>query len=77
MAPTIPPAMPDWSPARTFGGYQKRADAGQQRKYAFAAACGCSSACSVHGHAHAWGSHVAVSDDKAFWGALGCSCWAF
>jgi predicted amidohydrolase YtcJ len=77
MAPTIPPAMPDWSPARTFGGYQKRADAGQQRKYAFAAACGCSSACSVHGHAHAWGSQVAVSDDKAFWGALGCSCWAF
>ena len=34
--------MPDWSPVRTFGGYQKRADADQQRKYAFAAACGCS-----------------------------------
>src|SRR5882672_1022059 len=72
---SFPPPMPDWSPVRTFGGYQKRADAGQQRKYAFAAACGCSNACNVHGHAHAWGSR-APTDDRSFWGALGCSCWA-
>ena len=25
LAPPLPPAMPDWSPVRTFGGYQKRA----------------------------------------------------
>jgi predicted amidohydrolase YtcJ len=75
LAPPFPPAMPDWSPVRTFGGYQKRADAGQQRKYAFVAACGCSNACNVHGHAHAWGSS-APTDDRSFWGALGCSCWA-
>jgi hypothetical protein len=67
--------MPDWSPVRTFGGYQKRASADQQRKYAFAAACGCGTACGVHGHAHAWGLN-APTDDRSFWGALGCSCWA-
>ena len=75
LAPPFPPVMPDWSPVRTFGGYQKRADAGQVRKHAFAAACGCSNACNVHGHGHAWGLNV-PTDDRSFWGALGCSCWA-
>ena len=75
LAPPLPPAMPDWSPVRTFGGYQKRASADGQRKYAFAAACGCGTACGVHGHAHAWGLSV-PTDDRSFWGALGCSCWA-
>jgi predicted amidohydrolase YtcJ len=75
-APPLPPAMPDWSPVRTFGGYQKRADATQERKYAFAAACGCDAACGVHGHGHAWGV-AAPTEDRSFWGALGCSCWAF
>src|SRR3954454_13051429 len=31
LAPPLPPAMPAWSPVRTFGGYQKRASADQQR----------------------------------------------
>ncbi|MDH7799048.1 MULTISPECIES: amidohydrolase [unclassified Beijerinckia] len=80
IAPPLPPAMPDWSPVRTFGGYQGRA--GQaERKYAFTAACGCAKSCGVHGHAHAgaWGAMAtgAVSDQSSFWGALGCSCWAF
>src|ERR1700759_1225696 len=48
LAPPLPPPMPDWSPVRNFGGYQKRADAGQQRKYAFAQGCGCNTACGVH-----------------------------
>jgi hypothetical protein len=76
LAPPLPPAMPDWSPVRNFGGYQKRADAGRQRKCAFAQVCGCSAACGVHGHAHAWASRSAPSDNKEFWGAIGCSCWA-
>jgi predicted amidohydrolase YtcJ len=78
MAPPLPPAMPDWSPVRSFGGYQKRA-ALDDRKYAFAASCGCASACSVHGHAHAAALAAATParDEGAFWGALGCSCWAF
>ncbi|POR52417.1 amidohydrolase [Bosea psychrotolerans] len=78
LAPPLPPAMPDWSPVRSFGGYQKRA-ALDERKYAFAAACGCASACGVHGHAHAGALAAATParDEGAFWGALGCSCWAF
>ncbi len=44
----------------------------------FAAACGCASACGLHGHSHAnaWASSVPASDQKSFFGALGCSCWA-
>jgi len=75
LAPPLPPAMPDWSPVRTFGGYQKRASADSRRTYAFAATCGCGTACGVHGHTHAWGLS-APTDDRSFWGALGCSCWA-
>lgn len=80
LAPPIPPAMPDWSPVRTFGGYQQRAEAGSdQLQRTAAATCGCASACGIHGHAHAdaWGSSIPVSDHKSFWGTLGCSCWAF
>ncbi len=79
LAPPLPPAMPDWSPVRTFGGYQKRAAADEARKYAFAAACGCASACGVHGHSHAAALAAAspARDERSFWGALGCSCWAF
>jgi predicted amidohydrolase YtcJ len=70
LAPPMPPAMPDWSPVRTFGGYQRSAQS---------AATGRSMACGVHGHAHAkaWTTPVLASDEGAFWGALGCSCWAF
>ncbi|WP_445504087.1 amidohydrolase [Microvirga sp. G4-2] len=80
LAPPLPPAMPDWSPVKTYGGYQKRADAQNERKYAFAAAaCACANSCGVHSHAHAsaWGANLPTSDARSFWGALGCSCWAF
>jgi predicted amidohydrolase YtcJ len=80
LAPPLPAPMPDWSPVRSYGGYQPRTQKNAQRKYAFAAlACGCSNSCNVHGHAHAsaWAADLPVSDEKAFWGALGCSCWAF
>ncbi len=71
--PAIPAAMPDWSPVRDFGGYHKQQ--GIVARVA-AAGCGCASACSVHGHDHAWGREVPVADAKSFWGALGCACWA-
>ncbi len=78
LAPDLPAPMPDWSPVGTFGGYQKRAEASSESKYAMAAACGCASSCGVHGHAHAaaWTADAPTSD-TGFWGALGCSCWAF
>ena len=74
-----PPAMPEWSPVRSYGGYQPRADRVAGGKLAFVASCGCAGACAIHGHAHAtaWATDVPVADDKSFWGALGCSCWAF
>jgi hypothetical protein len=78
LAPPLPPAMPDWSPVRHYGGYQQRRTRQDQRNHAFMA-CGCSTACSVHGHSHAqsWTANIPVVDARAFWGALGCSCWAF
>jgi len=80
LAPPLPPPLPDWSPVRSYGGYQKRGESGAPQRHAFAAAvCGCANSCAVHGHAHArsWAGRVPVSDKTAFWGALGCSCWAF
>lgn len=76
-APSIPPPAPDWSPVRTFGGYRRAADERQGFFARVAAACGCSSACAVHGHDHAAALHSATParDAGAFWGALGCACW--
>lgn len=80
LAPDLPPPMPDWSPVRSYGGYQAR-ETGNPAQHAVlsSADCGCASACGVHGHAHAgaWASDIPASDKTAFWGALGCSCWAF
>jgi len=77
LAPVLPPAMPDWSPVRHGGGYQPRHANPQNR--AMTSLCACASSCGVHGHAHAkaWASGVPTSDEGSFWGALGCSCWAF
>lgn len=77
-----PPAMPDWSPVRTFKGYAAWGEPEGAGKNALRRtamnACGCASACNVHGHDHAggWASKLPVSDLKSFWGALGCACWA-
>jgi predicted amidohydrolase YtcJ len=76
----VPPAMPDWSPVRAFGGYaawgEAQPQASLQQKAAHA--CGCANSCTVHGHDHAtaWSSKLPISDLKGFWGALGCACWA-
>jgi predicted amidohydrolase YtcJ len=77
-----PPAMPDWSPVRTFGGYaawgesRRAVEPALHRKLAIS--CDCANACSIHGHDHAsaWSSRLPISDLKSFWGALGCACWA-
>jgi hypothetical protein len=62
-----PPAMPDWSPARRYGGYagwgdRDRSTAIPETRHAVSA-CGSTRA----GHAH---------DFTSLWGALGCACWA-
>ena len=78
-----PPAMPDWSPVRSYGGYAAWADAkgagkaDTRRKLAMA--CGCANTCNVHAHDHAtaWSSKLPIADLRSFWGVLGCSCLAF
>ncbi len=80
---TLPPAMPNWSPVRTFRGYGAWGDAPTAKpslsRSAVAQACACAHACHVHGHDHAaaWSSRLPIADLKAFWGALGCACFAF
>jgi hypothetical protein len=80
----VPPAMPDWSPVRRFGGYAAwgdndtaSTDAADIRRMA-SQACGCVQSCTVHGHDHAtaWSSKLPIQDLRSFWGALGCACWA-
>ncbi|HEY2256707.1 MAG TPA: amidohydrolase [Variovorax sp.] len=77
-----PPAMPDWSPVRAFGGYAAWGDkqgAPMQAVLRQAAmSCACANDCKVHGHRHAsaWSSRLPIDDLKSFWGALGCACWA-
>lgn len=77
-----PPAMPDWSPVRSFGGYGAWGDATGDGSLAVqrrvVAGCGCEHTCGVHGHSHAeaWSARMPINDLKSFWGVLGCSCWA-
>ena len=62
-----PPAMPDWSPVRRFGGYAAWGDG--ERSTAKAETRRVASAC----------RRVRVGDARDFtslWGALGCACWA-
>jgi predicted amidohydrolase YtcJ len=77
LAPRLPPPMPDWSPVRHFGGYQGATLA--QASAAFAAAHGHAhgAGCDVHGHGQAAHHAAPTTDYQAFWGALGCSCFAF
>jgi len=68
--PGVPPAMPDWSPVN-FGSRYWKGDAARAAMRTLPAA----RACGVHTHAHAPATDLA--DANGFWGALGCSCWAF
>jgi len=74
VAPDLPKPMPDWSPVATFGGYYRQPEGAQK----MAAACGCASACNVHGHDHAaaLGANTPAADVQSFWGTFGCGCWA-
>lgn len=73
LAPPDLPVSPSWSPVTEFGGYSRF------RPTAVACVDGCVNLCGVHAHAHgwAWRKNVPVSDANGFWGALGCSCFAF
>ncbi|MEM1232473.1 MAG: amidohydrolase family protein, partial [Pseudomonadota bacterium] len=82
-SPELPPAMPDWSPVDRYqGAYNPaRPSAAPNAAAATQRGCheGCRNHCSLHGHDHgiAWNTPIPTRDLTAFWGALGCSCFAF
>jgi predicted amidohydrolase YtcJ len=68
LAPALPPAMPEWSPVRTYGGYHRCSETAAT-----------ATQCSVHRHPLATVAHAPIrpEDANGFWAALGCSCFAF
>ncbi len=73
LAPPTLPVAPDWSPVVKVPGHWRPAAPLQTQVHQ------CSGPCGVHGHGHqrARLSNVPVSDFQGFWGAFGCSCFAF
>ncbi len=73
LGPPAIPVLPDWSPVNSVPGHHRKAAP------VAALAHQCRGACGVHGHGHdrARRSNVPVSDFSGFWGAFGCSCFAF
>jgi predicted amidohydrolase YtcJ len=79
LAPPLPPASPDWTPVSAYGGYWQKADAMPESKHGHPPVASCSTGCALHADARgsAWMRPVPTGDRRAFWGALGCSCFAF
>ncbi|BAQ74171.1 amidohydrolase 3 [Pseudomonas sp. Os17] len=73
LAPPSLPVTPDWSPVAKVPGHWKPNAPLQNQVHQ------CSGPCAVHAHGHqkARMSNVPVSDFQGFWGAFGCSCFAF
>ena len=73
LGPPQLPVMPDWSPVAKVPGHWK------PNAPLVAAVHQCVGACAVHAHSHerARLSSVPVNDHQGFWGAFGCSCFAF
>jgi predicted amidohydrolase YtcJ len=70
LAPPLPPASPDWSPVRAFGGHYHAAASGHSAMTGHQ--------CLAHGHHHhAHPPIVAAAPKDPFWGSVGCSCFAF
>jgi len=76
LAPPPIEILPDWSPVKIRRGYYRAApaDAGLSALTVQSTHC-----CAAHQHDHkaAWFSPVPATDLRQFWGALGCSCFAF
>ncbi|WP_312518974.1 amidohydrolase [Massilia sp.] len=77
LGPPPIPVLPEWSPVREVSGHWRKAE--PKAAPVAALAHQCSGPCGVHAHSHdrARRSNMPVSDHGGFWGALGCSCFAF
>lgn len=75
LGPPPIPVLPDWSPVAKVPGHYRAAPPQPLAQLPHQ----CKGACGVHAHAHdvARKSSVPVSSHGGFWGALGCSCFAF
>ncbi|THC43299.1 amidohydrolase [Massilia sp. Mn16-1_5] len=75
LGPPPIPVLPEWSPVSKVPGHWRKAPPQAQ----VALPHQCSGPCGVHAHSHdrARKSSVPVSNFGGFWGALGCSCFAF
>ncbi|WOD13226.1 amidohydrolase [Pseudomonas sp. NyZ704] len=73
LSPGELPVTPDWSPVALVPGHWKPNAPLQASVHQ------CSGPCAVHAHSHdrVRTSSVPVSDYQGFWGAFGCSCFAF
>jgi predicted amidohydrolase YtcJ len=71
------PVLPDWSPVTKVQGHWRKSAPKPVAQKALPHQC--SGPCGVHAHSHdtARKSSMPVSDYSGFWGALGCSCFAF
>lgn len=74
-SPTLPPASPDWSPVAHYDGAFNANRPALKNTHHHHEHGGCA----LHGaHRHiAWNLPIAEEDKHAFWGVLGCSCFAF
>lgn len=80
LAPPAIPVLPDWSPVTQVPGHYRSAPpSAATRIGVLSQAHQCCGPCGVHAHQHdvARRSSIPISDDNAFWGAFGCSCFAF
>ncbi|MCQ6259795.1 amidohydrolase [Pseudomonas sp. Q11] len=73
LSPPSLPVMPDWSPVAKIPGHWRPASPLLTQVHQ------CSGPCAVHAHSHdrVRRSSVPISDYQGFWGAFGCSCFAF
>ncbi|MFJ4605862.1 amidohydrolase [Pseudomonas atacamensis] len=73
LGPRSIPVLPDWSPVVKVPGHWRPNSPSQAQVHQ------CSGPCAVHTHSHekARMSNAPVSDFAGFWGAFGCSCFAF
>jgi hypothetical protein len=80
-APPSIPVLPDWSPVKQYGGYYSATQKGliDASSAVTAQVHCCAGSCTIHGHDHnqARFSPIPVNNYSAFWGAFGCSCFAF
>jgi hypothetical protein len=79
LAPPPIPVVPEWSPVTTVPGHYRSAPPEAAKAGMMAQVHQCCGSCNVHGHQHdmARKSAIPVSDEGAFWGVMGCSCFAF